>query len=123
MVDREGFIILHGEHLRIKSRLTETLLEDAGLVDQFVRDNRIVHAHTTLVEDTHNFLVVAEFFREVGAELFLCGGDSCLIVGLHMRDGMGDRVGGEPGAESLEKGLIAEVVAPEGAVLHARLGK
>ncbi len=123
LVDLAGLVVLHGEHLRVEGRLAEALLEDTGLVDQLVGDDRVVHAHAALVEDTHDLLVVAELLRELGAELLGIGGDARLLVGLHVRGGVRDGSGGQPRAEALKEGLVAEVVAPEGTVLHACLGQ
>ena len=123
LVNGARLLVLHGEHLGVERGLAEALLEDAGLVDELVRDDRVVHAHATLVEDSHDLLVVAELLGELGAELLGIGGNASLLVGLHMRGGMGDAAGGQPGAESLEERLVAEVIAPEGTVLHTRLGE
>ena len=123
LVDGARLLVLDGEHLGVERGLAEALLEDARLVDELVRDDRVVHAHATLVEDTHDLLVVAELPGKLGAEFLGIGGNAGLLVGLHVRGDVGDAAGGQPGAEPLEESLVAEVIAPEGAVLHACLGE
>src|SRR5690606_4150372 len=47
-------------HLGIQSRLTQPLFKYAGTMKKLIRNNRVKHAHASLVEDAHYRLSVAK---------------------------------------------------------------
>jgi len=121
--DGPGFLVLHGEHLRVERRLAQAFLEDPGGVEQFVGNDGVVHPHAALVEHPHDRLLMAQFFGETAPEFFRRGGHLHFAEGPGVRGVVADLPLFEPGAEPVEEEGVGEILAPERAVFDAGLGE
>jgi hypothetical protein len=68
-----GFFIAHLPHFGEQRRLAEALLEDAGRMQQFIRDDGVVHAHAAFVEDAHDRFALPQFVCQATPELLGLG--------------------------------------------------
>ena len=114
----------HGPHLGIQRRLAQALLVDAQREEQLVGDDGVVHAHAAFVEDAHDGALLHELLGELDRRSW-SGPPEPLrgIVRLDMRGVVLDRALVQPGAQSLDKELVGEILAPQRAVLLARFGE
>ena len=121
--DLAGLAVGDLRRLVVEGRLTETLLENPGGVEETIGDDRVVHPHAALVEDPHEGLLFAELRGDPGADLLELPGH------LHRRQRhdvariMADLAGGEPRFEVALEAGAREVVGPERGVGDARLGE
>src|ERR1700736_699458 len=49
-----GFFIWYCQHFCVQARLTQSLFINPSRMQQLVGNNRVVHTHTTFVEDSHD---------------------------------------------------------------------
>ncbi len=107
----------------VEGGLGETLFVNAGLEEELVGDDRVIHAHAAFVENAHDGLLHAQLVGELLGEGLRLGGHG----GLGERLDVGNLVLGDAGLEPLgefaEEVGVVEVVAPEGGVFHAGLGE
>ncbi len=107
----------------VEGGLREALFVDAGLEEEFVGDDGVIHTHAALVEDAHNGFpaakIVGDFFGDrAGLGRDAGFGERLDVSGLVRRD-----AGGEPGLQAGEKIVVGEIVAPERGVFHAGFGE
>ena len=64
LIGRPGVLFGDRQHLRIQRRLAQTLFIDPRMMEQFVRDDRVVHPHAAFVKDSHNGFIFLQRFRD-----------------------------------------------------------
>jgi hypothetical protein len=107
----------------VERGLRETLLVNAGLEEQFVGDDGVIHAHAAFVEDAHDGLPAAEVVGDFLGERAGLGRHGAAGERFDVRGPVLDGAGLEPGREAAEEEVVGEVGAPEGGVFHAGLGE
>jgi hypothetical protein len=120
VVDALSFGLAHSAHLGHQRGLAEALLEDAGWVEQFVVDDRVVHPHAAFVEDAHDGFAMLQFSSEAGAEFRGFGGQFRKIERFYVRNVVGDFARAQPLVESRGEIRVGELPAPDGRERCAR---
>ena len=113
-------------HLRggvVECGLRETLLVHAGLKEQFVGDDGIIHTHAALVEDAHNGFPTAKIVGDFFCDRAGLRRDGRFGERFDMRGLVRGDAGGEPRLQAGEKIIVGEIVAPEGGIFHAGFGE
>ncbi len=117
------FLVAHQAHGRHQRRLTESLLVDAGGVEQLVVNDGVVHAHAALVEDAQDGFLALELRGQRFAQLTFRGGQAGGIEVAHVAGVVIDLALANPLADAAPEELVGEVFAPDGAVFDAGLGQ
>ena len=122
-VDRAGLAVLHSKHPRVEGGLAQPLLVDACRVEKVIGDDRVEHAHAALVEHSHDDLLPPQAPRARAACLCGAGRDADARQRPRVRRVVPDPARGKPRAKPSCEERVREVLAPERAVAHARLGQ
>jgi len=121
LADRACFLIRDGAHGGDQSGLAHPLLEDAGCVQKIVVDDGVHHAHAAFVEDAEDGLAALENLGEGDAKLTFGGGQFGYVERVNVAQVVVDPALANPLAQAVDEEGVGEVLAPEGAVLDARL--
>ncbi len=113
---RLRFVVGHRPHLGDQCRLAETFFVDSQRVEQLVVDDGVVHAHTALVEDADDGVVLLKLSGERLTELALCFRQGRAVEIADVAGILGDLAGLKPLADTLYEMLVGEVFTPNRAI-------
>ncbi len=121
--DAARFVVGNAPHGGVERGLAEAFFEHAGRLQQFVRDDGVVHAHAALVEDAHDGLVFLEIPGHLAADLRCPGGQFQVAQASNVAFVMNDGFPVQPAPQPLVEKFVLEITAPQRAVFHARFGQ
>ena len=108
----------------VQGRLAEPFLEDAGGMQQVVGDDRVEHAHATLVEHAHDRFLAAKLRGQCSRQAAVrLPGTFMLAQALDVVGLVLDRALGQPAPQAAHEELVGEILAPQSRILAARLGQ
>src|SRR5579862_5228179 len=71
-----SLIFSHAAHFCVKRRLAQSFFVYPCGVEQFIRNDGVVHAHAALIEDTHDGLILLESATDVAPSIRRFAGET-----------------------------------------------
>ena len=114
--------VAHLRRLPIEGRLAESLFEHTRRMEQFVGDDRVEHSHASLIEHPHDRFFALQLLGQRGAQLAFGTREPDALEPHDVAGIVPQLAFLQPTPQARAKHDIAEVLAPQGRILHACLG-